>query len=104
MKYTIIALFLFSSNVHAGWFNEKNYWHCLLEELEEVQSDTVAQQFIDKCKARHPFYTRIWVSKETPLFGVKTAHQCVSHHGKKVNSELAARYIQSACYKLYPEN
>lgn len=104
MKIIVAVLLILPMYAHSGWFDKKHYWHCLLEELEEVQSDTIAQDLIDRCKDRYPFYTRIWVAKETPMFGVKTAHQCVSHHGKDIDSELAARYIQAACYKLYPDD
>ena len=104
MKIIIIVMLMLSLNAHSGWFDKDNYWHCLLAELDDVQSDTIAQELIDRCKGQYPFYTRIWVSKETPLFGVKSANQCVSHYGKEINSELAARYIQAACYKLYPDD
>lgn len=104
VKYTAIALFMIPLHAQCNWFNEKTYWHCLLKKLEDVQSDTIAQELINQCKDRYPFYTRIWISKESPRFGVKTAKECTAHHGRDINSELAARHIQSACYKLYIDN
>lgn len=101
VKTMAIAMFMLPLHAQCDWFNKKTYWHCLLTNLENVQSNTIAQELIDQCKDRHPFYTRIWISKESPMFGVKTAQECTAHHGKDINSELAARYIQSACYKLY---
>lgn len=103
-KYITAILLMIPLHAHCDWFDKKTYWHCLLTELNDVQSDTVAQELIDLCKDRYPFYTRIWIRKESPIFGVKTAQACTAHHGRDINSELAARYIQSACYKLYPDN
>ena len=99
----ILTLCLYSTLALAGWFGHDNYWECLLENLESVQTDTVAEEAIDLCKSDYPFYERTFVDKKKPWFGVKSAEECVVKYGKHVNSEIAARYIQSACYKLYPD-
>ena len=98
-----IFLCFYSSTTYAWWFGHNNYWECLLENLEDVQSDTIAQEAINLCKNEYPFYERTFVDKKDPWFGVKTADACTIKYGKQVKSEIAARYIQSACYKLYPD-
>lgn len=104
MKLTPLILCLFyilplTSN--AGWFSPDNYWECLLDSMHEVESDAIAEEVIKTCKSAHPFHKRVFVEKKRPWFGVKTASQCVLKHGKKTPSEVAARHIQAACYKLY---
>ncbi|MEM7304513.1 MAG: hypothetical protein AAF372_03175 [Pseudomonadota bacterium] len=101
--FLILLILLCSSSLHAGWFGHNNYWECLLEKLEDVQTDTVANEAIELCKQDYPFYERTFVDKKDPWFGVKSADECVVKYGKRVKSEIAARYIQSACYKLYPD-
>ena len=104
MKFTsFLLLCLYANSVHAWWFGHDNYWECLLDNLDSVQSETIAQEAIDLCKNDYPFYERTFVQKKNPWFGVKTADECVIKHGKLVKSEIAARYIQSACYRLYPD-
>ncbi|MEM8844494.1 MAG: hypothetical protein AAGB35_05555 [Pseudomonadota bacterium] len=98
-----ILLYLYSASSHAWWFSHDNYWECLLENLEGIQSDTIANEVIESCQSEYMFYERTFVDKKYPWFGVKTADECVIKYGKHVKSEIAARYIQSACYKLYPD-
>lgn len=91
-------------DTHAGWFGHDNYWDCLLEEMQNVQSDTIAKEVVSSCKDKFAFHDRVFVEKRYPWFGVKTASACVIKYGKRIQTEIGARYIQSACYKLYPEN
>ncbi len=92
------------SITHAGWFSPDNYWECILDEMQDVQSDTIAEEVISYCKDKFAFHDRIFVEKRRPWLGAKTASACVLNYGKRVQSEIGARYIQSACYKLYPDN
>ena len=92
------------STTHAGWFGPDNYWECLLDEMQEVQSDTIAEEIVSACKDKFAFHDRIFVEKKRPWFGIKTASACVIKYGKRVQTEIGARYIQSACYKLYPNH
>ena len=104
MKNQLILILCFCSTASsAGWFDHDNYWECLLDKLENVQTDTVAKEAVELCKEDYPFYERTFVEKKKPWFGVKSADECVIKHGKHTQSEVAARYIQSACYKLYPD-
>lgn len=86
---------------HAGWFSPDNYWECLLDNMRAVQSDAIAEEAVKVCKNKFPFHKRVFVEKKRPWFGIKTASQCVLKHGKNTPSEIAARHIQAACYKLY---
>ena len=92
------------SSAHAGWFSPDNYWECLLDDMQNVQSDTIAEEVVNSCKQKHPVHERIFIEKKQPWFGPKTASDCVLKYGKQVQTEVGARYIQSACYKLYPDN
>ena len=102
-RYLVLILYLYSTSSFAGWFGHDNYWECLLDNLENVQTDTVAKEAVALCKEDYPFYERTFVEKKKPWFGTKSADECVIKYGKHVQSEIAARYIQSACYKLYPD-
>lgn len=89
--------------VFASWFSPDNYWECILDNMQEVQSDTIAQEIVKSCKNNYPFHERLFIEKKKSWFGIKTATQCVLKNGKRIKSELAARHIQAACYKLYPD-
>ena len=99
----ILLITSISQSSQAGWFSDDNYWQCLLDNMQDIKSDTVAQELVEHCQQRYPYYTRIFIKKKRPLFGIRTASECVLKRGKNINSEVAARYIQAACYKLYPE-
>lgn len=103
MRLIFILLFLASPLSHAGWFSPDNYWECILDNMDQVQSDTIAKQVTKTCKDSYPIHTRIFIEKKKPWFGVKTASQCTIKHGKQVKSEVAAAQIQAACYKLYDD-
>ncbi|OUV63630.1 MAG: hypothetical protein CBC79_01095 [Gammaproteobacteria bacterium TMED119] len=99
----LLLLLILSPTIQAGWLKDDNYWQCLLDTMQDIKSDTVAEELVAHCQQRYPFYTRIFIKKKRPVFGIKTASECVLKRGKNINSEVAARYIQAACYKLYPE-
>ena len=99
-----LSLLMINTHASAGWFSPDNYWECLLDNMEKVQSDTIAEEVVASCKNKFAFHDRIFIEKKRPWFGPKTASACVLKHGKRVQTELGARYIQSACYKLYPDN
>ena len=99
----IALLFLtcLSSNGQAWWGQQDNYWQCLLDELPDVKNDTVAESIVNQCKDSHPIHTRIFIEKNSSWFGFSSADQCVKRKAKSVRSEVAAQYLQAACYKLY---
>ena len=97
------VLVLASPIATAGWFSADNYWECILDDMQLVQSDTVAQEVVKSCKDQYPFHERIFIEYKHPWFGPKTASQCVLKYGKKIQSEVGARHLQAACYKLYPD-
>lgn len=104
MKFVVFILltsYFLTGNSYAGWFGADNYWECLLDNMHAVQSDAIAEEVIKSCKNTYPIHKRVFIEKKRPWFGVKTASQCVLKHGKKTPSEIAARHIQAACYKLY---
>jgi len=72
--------------------------------MQHVQTDTIADQVVSICKNQYPFHERVFIEKKRSWFGPKTANECVLKYGKHVQSEIGARYIQSACYKLYPDD
>jgi len=99
----IISLNIISS-AHANWFGPDNYWECIIDSMQDVQSDTIAKEVVAFCKDEFSFHDRIFIEKKRPWFGPKTASACVLKYGKRVQTEIGARYIQSACYKLYPDD
>ncbi len=99
----LVIIIAISQPLHAGWFGADNYWECLLDNMQKVQSDTIAEEVVAACKNEFAFHDRIFVKKKRPWFGPKTASDCVLKYGKQVQTEIGARYIQSACYKLYPD-
>ncbi len=92
------------TNIHAGWFSPDNYWECLLKEMRQVHTDTVAQEVVSACKKRYSLHERVFTKQKQHWFGPHTSSECVLKYGKNIRSELAAKYIQSACYKLYPQH
>lgn len=107
MKTVLLAIIISLSiniNAYAGWFTPDNYWECILDNMQNVQSDTIAEEVVSSCKEKFAFHDRIFVEKKRPWFGPKTASACVLKYGKRVQTEIGARYIQSACYKLYPND
>ena len=107
MKIALLAIIIslnIASIAYAGWFSSDNYWECILDEMQNVQSDTIAKEVVSSCKHKFAFHDRIFVEKKRPWFGPKTSSACVLKYGKGVQTEFGARYIQSACYKLYPDN
>ena len=107
MRKTQFIAFLFlvclSSSGQAWWWGQQdNYWQCLLDELPAVKNDTVAESIVNQCKDTYPIHTRIFIQKNSSWFGFNSAEQCVTRKAKSVRSEVAARYLQAACYKLYP--
>ena len=99
-----MILSLNTSIAHASWFGPDNYWECILDDMQNVQSDTVAEEVVSSCKDKFAFHDRIFIEKKRPWFGPKTASACVIKYGERVQTEIGARYIQSACYKLFPGN
>ena len=107
MKIILLVIFVWlniGASAYAGWFSPDNYWECILDNMQNVQSDTIAEEVVSSCKENFAFHDRIFVEKKRPWFGPKTASACVLKYGKRVQTEVGARYIQSACYKLYPND
>jgi len=107
MKVVLLAIIILLNNssiAHASWFGANNYWECIIDNMQNVQSDTIAKEVISSCKNEFAFHDRIFIEKKHPWFGPKTASACVLKYGKRVQTEIGARYIQSACYKLYPDD
>ena len=106
MKKLSLIIFLLllclSSNAQAWWGEKDNYWQCLLNELTDVKNDIAAESIINQCKDQHPIHTRVFVKKNTSWFGYSTAKHCVNSKAKSVRSDVAAQFIEAACYKLYP--
>ncbi len=104
-KFSFIFLVAFATSTSkASWFGPDNYWECLLKDLRDVHTDTIAEEIVKSCKDTYPFHERIFIEKKNHWFGIKTATKCVLKYGKDIQSEVSAKHIQAACYKLYPEN
>ena len=98
-------LFLFAAwaaNSHADLFGPSNYWECILEEIPGVANDPAASFVINKCVEEFPD-TEEDYEKKKPLWGVKTAPECVIEYGKDTISPVGVKIILGACYRLYPK-
>ena len=83
-----------------GFFGPSNFWECILDEMPGVKNDPAAIEVLRKC--RNEFPSNASVEKKSPIFGVKTAGECVIENGKDVSSNRGAKLIRAACYNLYP--
>ena len=100
-KYlALLLIFLLLLNASAGMFGSSNYWECILDEMPGVKNDPAAIEVVRKCRKEFPSSTK--VEKKSPLFGVKTAGECVLEYAKDVSSPRGAKLVRAACYRLYP--
>jgi hypothetical protein len=100
--WLIVALSLFLPEItFAGLFGASNFYECILDEMPGVKNDPAAREVIIECREDFPKNSQ--VEKKSPIFGIKTAGECVLEYGKDVASPLGARYVQGACYNLYPK-
>lgn len=81
-------------------FGPSNFWECILDEMPGVKNDTAAIEVQRKCYNKFPNTNEF--EKKSPLFGVKTAGDCVLEYAKDVSSPRGAELIKFACYRLYP--
>jgi len=92
-----IVLFVFCALFSSVVMAEQSREECWLDNMPGTKNDFVARQVIMDCnKNTHYLY-----AKSDGWFGGKTASWCVKKYGQYVVSELAARAITAACYKLY---
>lgn len=84
---------LFSSMVMA----EQSRQECWLDNLPGTKNDFVAQRILVDCST----YALYDGKKIDGWFGGKTASWCVKKYGEDTVSELAARIITAACFRLY---
>ena len=85
---------------HSGLLGPDNYPECIISEMSGIKNNPAAIEVVKKC--RKEFSSSTEVEKKTSYFGIKTAGECVIKHGKDISSELGAKHLRSACYKLYP--
>ena len=80
-------------NVFAGVWGSSNIHECLLDNLPGVKNDPAAIEIFKKCKREYPTFP-VFVKKRDPLFGVKTAGECVTEYAKDVTSPKGAKWIK----------
>lgn len=95
----LTCMLLLPSRVYGGW-GASNIYECLLDNLPEVKNDPAAIEIYKKCKKDYPT-TPFYIKKKEPIFGVKTAGECVTKYAKDVTSPKGAIWIRASCYKLY---
>lgn len=101
LKTKFIAFIaIFPITVHSGLLGPDNYPECIITEMSGIKNNSAAIEVIRQC--RKEFSSSTEVKKKTSFFGIETAGECVIKHGKDVSSELGAKHLRAACYKLYP--
>lgn len=98
---TIVLIFFSPITTSSGVFGPSNYWECILDRMPGVKNDSVAIEVIRKCRKKFP--NSLEVEKKSPLFGVKTAGECVLKYGKDISSPRGVKLVRIACYRLYPK-
>ena len=99
---TIVLVFFLPISTFPGVFGASNFWECILDEMPGVRNDITAIEVRRKCIKKFPNTTE--VKKKSPIFGVKTASECVLKYGKDVSSPKGAKLVRAACYRLYQRN
>lgn len=101
LKYFAVMFIVFwPVSAFPGMFGPSNVYECILDEMPGVKNDPAAVEVMRKCRKKFP--NNPAVEKKTPVIGIKTAGECVLKYGKDVLSPKGAKYIQAACYRLYP--
>lgn len=101
-RYLLITLiFLWPASASPGLLGPSNYWECILDEMPGIKNDPAAIEVIKKCRKGFPNSSND-IEKKSPILGVKSAGECVRDYGRDVSSPMGAKFIQAACYRLYP--
>lgn len=98
---TVMFAILLPVNTFSGVFGASNYFECILEEMPGVKNDAAAMEIARKCAKKHSPITE--VEYKSPIFGVKTAGECVLKYAKNISSPQGAARVKVSCYKLYPD-
>lgn len=96
LRKILKLLLLCPAIADAGVLGPSNYWECILEEMQEVKNDQVAQELMKVCMNAFPE----GFSVEEQLAG--TSGACILEYGAEVSSALGAQQVQAACNMLYP--
>ena len=94
---TKISLFVFCALFSSAVIAEQSRQECWLDNMPGTKNDFVAQRIIMDCNKYDDYHGE----KSDGWFGGKTASWCVKKYGQDVVSELAARVITAACFRLY---
>ncbi|MEE9426140.1 MAG: hypothetical protein V3V18_14360 [Methylococcales bacterium] len=102
LSLTCQCLILSTPSVNAGVFGANNYWECVLNDMQGVQSDRVAKAVTQSCFAKFPD-TAEPIGVNAPLFGAQNRDECYVSYGKEATSFRALKQIRMACHFLYPK-
>lgn len=102
LSLTCQCLILSSPAINAGVLGAKNYWECILDDMQGVKNDGAAKAVNQSCFAKFPD-TSEPVEVNSPLFGAQTRNECFVSYGKEATSFRALKQIRMACHFLYPE-
>jgi hypothetical protein len=79
-----------------------NYATCLLDKLEGVQNDLIAQSAVRLCASEHPGgLGGVEQGAGRGIFGYDSGDECTVDKARDTQSRLAAGQLRRACGRLY---
>ncbi|QSA97463.1 hypothetical protein [Methylococcus sp. EFPC2] len=86
---------------HAALFGADTYHECLLDELDEVETDEAAVLIANECLMAFPDM-KLPEKSSSLLLGPDDSEECIEKYAAEHPSSVAAAMIREACYLLYP--
>lgn len=77
------------------------FYECLLFEEPSAMNDAAAQAIAVNCRERNPDAAGAAPAKPSHLFGYSSPAACAADKAKATPSNVAAKYVWSACTVLY---
>ncbi|MEH6501700.1 hypothetical protein [Halopseudomonas aestusnigri] len=79
-----------------------NYATCLLDKLEGVQNDLIAQSAMRLCASEHPGgFAGVEQGAGRGILGYDSGDECAVDKARDTQSRLAAGQLRRACGRLY---
>ncbi len=100
-RFLACSLLIVSSPSHAdffGLFGYDNFHECILDNMPGISRHKMARVTYKDCKKDHSPAGH--VEKQRPLFGIKTADECIREFGEDY-SQAGIGWIRTACNALY---
>lgn len=97
----IAPIFIVPGSAQANLLGPYNFWECLIDEMQGVKSDRIANDGYQWCQRNFP-EGEATEADGGGLFAPESSEECVLQYGKDINSTQAENYLRNACSRLYP--